>query len=348
MFYALLRAGEIEIWRFVEGVFGIGPLFLQFLNGIAAYFLIPFLVRTEKDRKIFLGVLVLAGLFPLTTGLLQIGGFIEGRTIRTTGDLIRISGLYYDSTNMRMYSLQTLVAIVGLLFYSKDSIRSRWNWKYAGMLIMIPLLLIVIYYGYSKAAVAIVLSWTVLLCLFKLKSVYLILFVTGLSVLFTTIDETPLALDRLFHKEISFAEGTLAEENEYTLLGGRFKRWEDYLSRFSDADLMDKLLCVQYSIGIMAHNDFVRVLIGTGVLGLLSYSWVLLSIIRRVVSEAITSKTGLSISALMILVSFLIDSLGLVPLIYPGYCWVTFGLISLSLNRNLFANDFQTDKKKNE
>jgi hypothetical protein len=308
-------------------------VFFQFLNSYIAFALVPYLFSTDEQRKRFILVVMFAGLFPLITAFLQIGGIIQGRLLRTTGDLIRISGLYHDSTNLRIYSFQTILAIITYLsVYWNTSLR-RAHWKAFFAVVQIPLLLIIIYRGYSKAAVAIILAWGSILLLMSRQRLFMsLLSGVALVLVATTENRVTDEIESLFRKEIWYAEGQLHENLQYTLLGGRFVYWGSALDNFVDQELAVQLVGVDYVRAASLHNDFLRTLMATGAIGLILYVFLLLQMVWHVVLRTVNRSSKLALPALLALTAFIIDCLGLVPLLYPGYSWVTFGIISMALH----------------
>lgn len=311
-------------------------VFFQFLNSYVAFALVPYLFSTDEQRKRFILVVMLAGLFPLITAFLQIGGIIQGRLLRTTGDLIRISGLYHDSTNLRIYSFQTILAILTYLSAYWNLSLGRARWKAFFALIQIPFLLVVIYRGYSKASIAIILAWgSLLLLMSRQRLVVSLLFGMALAYVAVTDNRVIDEIESLFRKEIWYAEGQLAEDVQYTLLGGRFVYWGSALDNFVDQELAVQLVGIDYSRAASLHNDFLRTLVATGVIGLTLYIFLLFQMTWHLVMQTFNRSSKLALPALLALVAFIIDCLGLVPLLYPGYSWITFGIISMALHPTL-------------
>ena len=109
-------------------------------------------------------MMILASLFPLITAYLQIGGIFEGRTIRTTGELMRLTGFYHDSSNLRFYSFQSIAVI---LIYLQLYGRTTGLIYRLLLFILIPLFIIIIYLGYSKAAIGILIAWSCIYILIR-------------------------------------------------------------------------------------------------------------------------------------------------------------------------------------
>jgi hypothetical protein len=194
----------------------------------------------------------------------------------------------------------------------------------------------VIYRGYSKAAIAIILAWGALLLFMSRQRVFVsLLFGTVLFFVVTTDNRIIDEIESLFRKEIWYAEGQLHENLQYTLLGGRFVYWGSALDNFVDQELAVQLVGIDYVRAASLHNDFLRTLMATGAIGLILYVFLLLQMMWHVVLRTVNRSSKLALPALLALTAFIIDSLGLVPLLYPGYSWVTFGIISMTLHPTL-------------
>lgn len=308
-------------------------ILFQFSNGLCAYFLLPRLFHKENEKKLFFKMMIFASLFPLITAYLQVGGFFEGRTIRTTGELIRLTGLYHDSSNLRFYSFQSIVII--LIYLQQYGLKTKIVYRLM-LFGLIPLFIIIIYLGYSKAAIAILLAWSCIY-IFVSRNYFLGGLLLGLFISsYFFVTKISAEVDKLFYKEIMFYEGTLSEDLEYTMLGGRFVRWEAIIDRFfHKSDLIEQLFGYYFTIGIRSHNDFLRIIISYGYIGFLLYSIFIFRIAFKVIISYKKHKDGLAFGAILLLVSFLIDSIGLTPSIYTGYSWIVFGVISLSINRDI-------------
>jgi O-antigen ligase len=225
-----------------------------------------------------------------------------------------------------------LAIITYLSVYWNTSLR-RAHWKAFFAVVQIPLLLIIIYRGYSKAAVAIILAWGSILLLMSRQRLFMsLLSGVALVLVATTENRVTDEIESLFRKEIWYAEGQLHENLQYTLLGGRFVYWGSALDNFVDQELAVQLVGVDYVRAASLHNDFLRTLMATGAIGLILYVFLLLQMVWHVVLRTVNRSSKLALPALLALTAFIIDCLGLVPLLYPGYSWVTFGIISMALH----------------
>jgi O-antigen ligase len=134
-------------------------------------------------------------------------------------------------------------------------------------------------------------------------------------------------LSVLFSKEVDAVLGSAEAERA---LGGRMIVWENKLAQWKAAGLIEK------SIGsgkpaAGSHNDYIRVLVSNGIIGLIIYSFMLLFIGLRVLILNFASRTPLNVIALMLFLMWLVDSIGLTPGAYPAYQWYVWGFVGLAV-----------------
>ncbi|MBL7960943.1 hypothetical protein JNL27_11965 [bacterium] len=302
--------------------------FFQVSNMIAVYFLMPNLISNNDELKKFLQVLLLAGLFPIITGILQSFNLLpELKTLRTTGDLIRISGWYYDSSNMRFYSFQTLVTSIFFIYHFRPAIILR-----VSLYVYTAACLFITYKTYSKSAIGIIaasfLIYVVLSKRIILGLVGIFIFLT----LWTTSDFISRDIEKLVWKEVKYTESSEGF-NTNSLLSGRIGIWDNYLNEYTQSDIVDKAFGLSYVVGRNAHNDFLRILVSNGFVGLGLYGVILLSLLYYLLTSYLSHRDILSIFSIILFGAFIIDSVGLTMTLQPAYCWFSFGIMSLSINR---------------
>ncbi len=305
----------------------------QVLNGFCAYLIMPYLFPKDEDRKKFFLVLIVAGLFPVLTGILQVVGVYQGRLYKGTQGTQRLSAFYYDMHTLRGFATQTVFAI---LIYLRTW-RQSYIQKYM-LLSFLGLTLIVLYYCYSKAFLATALFGILAYSIYTKKYFVGPLLLLLLISTYFFVDPITAFIDQNFFKEMMFFEGTLDEQNTGTLLAGRLSRWDLLLSRADTGDLMALIFTgYYYGIGSVTHNEFLRILLGNGILALVTYCALIVILFRQLSTTYFKQKDALSLISIVILISLLVDSTGIVPLLRPGYTWWVFGIISLALNRDAFV-----------
>ena len=297
--------------------------FLRTISGFAGFIMFLTYVHNREDfRKLLLAFLV-AGLYPMIMGVIQAGAEDIWRYQTYTGGLVRNVGLYHDGVTFRQYAFATLTAILllGAYFYQKRFIMKILLLGYA------LACLLVLFRVYSKAGFIILavwaLVWTVLQKKFVLLGVIVaLMFVVNAATgnqMFDSVRTT-------FLKEIGASEGTI--DTKY-ILSGRMGVWEHYWDTWKQSGLFVHLFGSGFSPP--AHNDYLRVLVSGGIVGLFAYVLLLLVFGFSIGRLLLREINPLHVMALMIYLMWLIDTIGLVPGMYPAYQWYVWGMIGLAL-----------------
>lgn len=298
--------------------------FFRIIHMLIGFFIFQKFFHEREDFKKLLIALIIAGLTPLGISFYQnvLGGQI--RTEETIGGLVRNIGLYHDAYTLRFYTLQTLAALIlyGAYFVNQGKIWLK------GIIVSIGLFCIyTIYRIYSKAGYLILAQWAVVWYVARKRIIMLVLlFVVGLITVslsrFTWIEE----IQVVYSKEVGALEG---EEQVEMMFQGRVGGWLASIEYWKTQPLHKKLFGLGYS-SIGAHNDFLRALFGTGIIGLLLYvillGWALIKALRNCIRD----NSPLNIMALMLLFMWLIDAMGLSPGGYPGYQLLVWGFVGLA------------------
>jgi hypothetical protein len=300
--------------------------FFRAFNGFIGFFIFQQYFQTKKDFQILLIVHLIAGIFPLGMSLYQnlLGGLI--RSEMTTGGLIRNIGLYHDAYTMRLYSFQTLAAVI---LYWCYFVKSNSFAKRSILTIYSLLAGFTIYKLFSKAGYIIVAEWLIVWTVAQKKFAYLgiilIIVIAASLMMKGPVFDT---LDIVYSKEIGALKGV---EKADRLFAGRVGAWKVLLKQYADNSIALKL----FGDGAPhtdAHNDYLRALLGTGVLGLLIYLVLLGSMAVRTINRCLKNNTPLNTLAVMLVFMWLIDSIGLVPGAYTGYQIFVWGFVGLALH----------------
>ena len=309
-----------------------GPLIsiefsFRVLNGFVGYYMIQTFFHDKESFRRLLLVIILAGIFPMATGIYQV---LTGAVWqpRSTVGLARNVGLYHDAVTFRNYSFQTLSAV--FLFWCYFLNPGRDLIKKTLLLILVGACLVVLFKIYSKAAVAIITIWIIIYCLSYKRILPVIL----LAVLFLGVDflfQGQLIADfkQLFSKEVA---ATLENADELVYrrtLSGRWFGWEALLRNYANRSLVVQIFGNGNPSN--AHNDFLVRLLSGGVIGLFIYVVLLGSIAKAILKNLRREASPLNVMAIMIFAMWLVDTMGLHPSLYPGYQWYVWGFIGLSL-----------------
>jgi len=296
---------------------------LRVLNGFVGFYLIQLYVTDREDfRKVLLTFLI-AGLFPMGMGLYQATTGQIWRYTETAGHLARNIGVYHDAVSYRQYVFQTLTAILLLwvYFYKNRMMARLFLLGYA------LVCLLVLFRAYTKAGFVILAVWILVWTVLQRKLGTLLVIVVALfAVNAATGNRVFEDVQTTFSKEIAASEGT--GETRY-ILSGRMGVWEGYWDSWAQGGLFVHLFGRGFSPP--AHNDYLRVLVSGGIVGLFAYVLLLLAIGLSIGRLLLREINPLHVMALMIYLMWLVDTIGLVPGIYPGYQWYVWGMIGLAL-----------------
>lgn len=314
---------EFGFIKFIELAF-------RALNGIVGYYMIQaYFSDSESFRKLLLGLIV-AGFFPVFVGLYQAMTGVVWHQDITIG-LARNSGFYHDIQTVRQYVFQTLTAII--LYWSYFLKPGRDIMKKILIIGFTVACLIVLYKTYSKAAIMILAVWAIIWTISRKQFVLMMVVVISLvSINIILGDRLSSETEQLFSRELAATDDSgmalSADEAKKRTLAGRWYVWEKYLSEFMDRPVMFMILG-NGNPGA-SHNDFLAMLLSSGVIGLILYSTLLVSMGIKVTANYFRERSPLNVMAAMLFSMWMIDAMGLVPSHYPSYQWYVWGFIGLS------------------
>jgi hypothetical protein len=305
---------------------GFNVLF-RHLSGFAGFFMVQAYLADDRGSKRFLIALCIAGVFPMLTGLYE--GLTGDHWKITYGEdgLIRNIGMYHDAITIRYLALQTLLAI-GLLS------AVYWHKRFVGNLSLLAyaaICVFVLYGAYSKAGLLTFAAWVLLWpLLLKRKGMLSVVLAGGLLVAAYYGSDLLETASRVFNKELAIIQGDAAIERSFS---GRWYIWEDMLRQWSGFTSMQQIFGSGH-IGTGAHNDYLNVLFHGGILGLVLYCTLLLTIGIVILRNLWQRADPWNVAALLAMLMWMVDTIGLVPSAYSGYQWFAWGVIGLALKRH--------------
>ncbi len=292
-------------------------VFIMNINIFMGFLLIPLLVTNKSQFQKLLIAIIISGIFPIVVSVFQYqAGIIFNE--RQTAGLTRYVGFYHDAFPVRFYGLFTFFSCILYL-----SVFKRIN-KFL-MLVLVGIsmsALFSVYLVFSKAAVVIICLWIMLMLTFskaKLKYLFIISIFTVLAyvnfgdVIYNNIEQ-------LFSKEVGYNDGTYTDVR-YTL-AGRGYIWDNLW----DFWLNEQIPLFQWTgdgISRPAHNQFLKVLLSSGIIGVLLFVIFLFKVFKLIMR----SSKKIRLFLLMLFGMFLIDCLGLTTGDYYYYNILTWGLI---------------------
>lgn len=288
----------------------------QDLFGILQAFLYSFIVP--------FGVLIYENIFsPVAVEYLS-----EGR-----GGGSRIRGGYADVMSYAIY-------IIGFFLISAYYYLLRIHDGKAKRMTLNKMLLVIALCLLGLISIKQVSTWAVFLALFVLfllssltnrKGIILFLLVVMLILPFFAGDLYESQINPLIQKEFAVINGE--KDVEYAL-NGRVGRWERYLSLWSEAPIVSRLFGVSLSgikespimVGGGIHNDFIRMLFLSGIVGLILYV-VFLILMLRARLEARMPERFLITGAVLCIV---LHSMSALPTLYASYIYLLMSIFAFS------------------
>lgn len=286
---------------------------------LLAFFLFPYYINTKERLGSLLIAIMIAGLFPIAVSFYQyFTGFkwVE----RTLEDLVRLDGLYHDSFPVRFYGLYSILAGVMYLMYFT-------NKKVIRKLVVIALIigaLASVYFVYSRAALAILVSWLVIFNYFsKNKKITITLSVfMVLALPFVVGEKIDKTVEQMFRKEIRIRDGEIQDEKY--MMSGRAFVWEEYLDYWVEKqDFVIKLF--GEGVNKPTHNEYIRMLLASGAIGLAMFIFFLIRVIIGVTNRRVPGKAFM----VALMAMYIIDTVGVTPGEYYYYNIMLFGFLGI-------------------
>jgi hypothetical protein len=315
----------------IQGDFvGAASFPLRALSGVLGYYSIAVWFGDRDRFRLFVVALLVAGLVPMMMGLYESTTGHSWRIRYGAGDQIRITGLYHNSINYRYYAYATLTAIAFYWIY----FARRNNITKLLLLGYTAICLVVLFRVYSKAGFvtlgAAVVAW-ILIGRSYFWPIALMVAAVGANLLLgdTIVKE----VTATFEKDVAaFSEGEIGDR----AFGGRLGTWRRQWDSVVDQDPISLMVGSGEKGGGRAakgggHNDYIRALYQTGVLGLAAYVWLLAAAGLALMRLNLKRRSPLSLIALVVWVAWMVDTIGLTPSVYPSYQWFSWGLIGLAL-----------------
>jgi len=285
-FYIVLRG--IDFWKYPLvkpfGFFFVGCLLsLPFSNNLAqslieiaelSSFIVLFILivdslRTKKDMKRMISFLVLSSLVPLSVGLVQICSNFD-LSLFSLEPSFRVSATLTHPNAYAFYLVMITVLSASLFFQAKSGTHR------SVLFALIALLLVSLVFTYTRSA-WIGLALAVLsMAILKNRKLLIVapLAFYGLILAFPFIS---LRFDALFNAELF----------RYTSLAWRIKIWSASLPYFFSHPLFGNGFGTFQLIGYQiddwfaaAHNDYLRLLVETGIVGFSGYLILLLGLAK--------------------------------------------------------------------
>ncbi|MBI2165010.1 MAG: O-antigen ligase family protein [Chloroflexi bacterium] len=276
-----------------------------------------------------IAVLTMAGVFGI--GFANPNRYSGGEALRELG-VGRMVALYHDAW---VVVAHLLVATAVLLFFLGRARTQRQKLLLLGLLALVAFLM---YHTFLRAGwvafVAELLAW----CLLK-RHRALTIFLLLSMLIFVAVQRDFLV--NFYADIVGLFRGGSAYWSD-TIFQGRGLIWRAQLSYLRDSPMVNVLL----GLGLRtnediaeatffvygradAHNDFIRILVDNGVIGLLLYLWLMVALFRPAYQLMRRGSQEVSLAAISLLVmgvGYLIMSLTGRPTLFPPFTWFLWGL----------------------
>jgi hypothetical protein len=310
------------------------------------YFYLRRFIDSTKDLEGILITLLLASVFPFILLLYEfiIGPISPEQLSTTRGGGERYRGFYADSFNYAIYLIAA--TLVSLYFLLKNKLFNLKFFKAKNAIIFfifIILTLIAIKHTATWAVFTMLFSLFILFQFTDLKgwaiaSVILFIFLPIIGQYLYEKEVRPLV-----QKEISVIEG---EKNIESSFNGRMTRWIKYTGIWEEMSVINKFFGVASSdkkekspmISGHMHNDFLRIMFLSGIIGLVFYLSFLSSILLKSKNYSIPIRY-LIISSVLVIILF---SISATPTFYPNLLYFIYAIFAYA---SLRTTDYETQKE---
>jgi hypothetical protein len=302
---------------------GFGENWMRALSTYVGFLVFAAYFRERRFFRFLLLALMIAGVFPLLMILFQQATGVVWQYRQTLG-LVRKVGLYHDGMAPRLYGSQALAATALYLCCFKPNRK--------------PVVVFLILYGcawlcaiyslFSKAAVVTLVAWWLTWCVLARRPNHLVLGIACLLILYLIAGSGVFdTVGIVFSKESSYLTGESDEVRR--VLSGRGYIWEGIWASWKD--LSPGLKLVGTGRFYATHNEWLRVLVHSGLIGLGALIGTSLVLGYVLLAKAWRTRAPIDIFALMVFEMWFIDCIGAHPGWYPAYQWFVWGLVGLSI-----------------
>jgi O-antigen ligase len=301
--------------------------FLKLSMPVYLFFFLRLLIRSRKDLDGILQTFLYSSLFVVGVFLFEL--LVNPIKMQKTRDLERIQGYYGDVMNYAIYLSQGFL-IVCYFYFSKKNVQSSFV-RNRTFIFTILICVACLFKISHTATYGVFLGILLLFLLFNVRTnktvgFVFIIFISAVAYLFGG-DAIEKNVAPLLKTDIAVYEGKKSEER---LLHGRVGRWKAMLEQFSGfsvpAQLFGMPLILEDSyaeVSSGAHNDFVRILFFTGLIGLIFYLLIIITYFGRL-KYLQSDQHFLALGAMTILFLY---SISTCPTLYAPMLYILFSVV---------------------
>ena len=292
-------------------------LFLKLTYIVYIYYFLRVFIQTRTD---FIGVLttmLYASIFPLFNLLYEV--FVSPVSANTD----RMQGLFADVINYASYLIFSMIIIVYFYFQRRKlSTIMKINPTY--IIIYFGIVLMGMWQIKHMASIAVFLMVLGLFLIHDMRKRTMQIILYSILIIVTFIVYGDAFLEEVINprmmREVEVVKG---ERKTSQAFHGRMSRWEGVWSRYKSASLFGKVFGYPYEfdrkvnamVGFNVHNDYLRMLFFTGIIGLLVYLFYIYKLVSRI---KYLNKSDKFVSVAL-LASLFLYSITTIPTIYVGF-----------------------------
>ena len=313
--------------------------FFRVVGGYPIFFLAAACsINREKIDK-FIKIALFACLLTSIFAIYQRLGGISYYQTTMGGALYRTAGFYHDVGTISLYMMLS-IPIVVFLYYNSHSISKRIIY-----ISFMAILLFTLFLAYHRAGWIIVVIqlglWSIISRRFLLMGICITVLATFI-LMFLGQHITSFLSGFFAPLTIMFYSRGIPD----SALSGRMGAWRVLVQYFVGSSLVTYLfgtgLSTTYSItelyrpmgpAMNAHNDYIRILVENGIVGIVVHIWLLWTLGKSALTVYLKSKDLYSRSLaqlfILLLVVFILTSITLRPSQYPSFNWYIFGFAGI-------------------
>jgi len=248
-----------------------------------------------------------------------------------------------DTTNYGFYSNFALIIIFYYFLRRKDKVPGLLRVTISKIFLLLVVVIVVLWSIRHLTSIFVFAATVILFALFlsrkDLRPLFFILIVfIGFSQIFGSVFYSDV-MEKRITKELEVLQGERAQTQA---LHGRASRWEFLFQKYGDAGVASKFFGYPFSgkptnamVGITPHNDFLRILFFTGIIGLLLFIGFLFGFFIRT-RILHWSDRFLAYSMLGLYCLYAVTTL---PTFYPGVSNILFLVFAfIALPKNVHKN----------
>jgi O-antigen ligase len=303
--------------------------FIRLVCGFPLLFFAPAFVRQAPKPSKMLKLFFLTMAFVCLTVMLQPLGVIPYASFDQQGTLSRATGFYYHPWDVARY----MIILIPLAMAALDDSRRYRSLRGLPLWLLLALGLTVTFFTYLKAAWIAVLFQIVLWFFLtgRKRMAFFIAAICAALVAFPLRSGFVSVFSDLWNLSDARTRGQA--------LSGRVFLWSQYWDGLRDASIRDVILGQGYrprGIGTAVHDDYLRLLVMNGVLGLVVYLGLLVAVLRSLMQavrrlaarRGIEWRIGIAVECLF--AAYVLMGITADPSSYPSltlYLWLLVGLV---------------------